>query len=488
MIQCTAAELAARVGARQVVGDPERPIGPDVVIDSRLATASALFVAFEGEHVDGHDYLVSAAGRGASAALVRRLQTLPDGCELVQLVVDDVLDGLGRLARSLVEQGQNRGLQVLALTGSSGKTSTKDVLAQLLEADGPTIAPRGSFNNEIGVPLTATGIDEQTKYLVAEMGARGIGHIAWLVHLVPANIAAVLNVGTAHLGEFGSREAIALAKSEILAELPGNGWAIRNLDDPLVAAMASPARPCWFGVGSTAPDDADAVVASDLSADALQRHRCTITFTGPDVEPVSGTVQLPFLGAHHVANAVAAAAMAWKAGVGPESIITTLNRLQHRSRWRMEVVDRPDGAIIVNDAYNANPDSMRAALTTMGPLIAAHRTEHPDARATAVLGDMLELGQAADAEHREAGRLAAQCGFDEVLALGEFAEQLVQGARAAGAAGRVVTAEVAGSHRVGPDDIVLLKASRGIGLEVVAEALVANTPTDAEQLGGGRAC
>ena len=244
-----------------------------LVIDSRQASAGSLFVALPGEHVDGHDYVAAAVDNGAAAALTARPVPDAGGC---CLVVEDPLVAAGRVARDQVERGVAGGLRVVAITGSAGKTSTKDLLAQLLEPVGPTVAPVGNLNNEIGLPLTVCRIEETTRYLVAEMGARGIGHIAYLCTIAPPQVAAVLNVGSAHVGEFGGQQQIAVAKGEIVEALPADGTAVLNADDPLVWAMRTrtAARIVATSV-SAEPTTDDAVWAFDADADAL--GRCTFT-------------------------------------------------------------------------------------------------------------------------------------------------------------------------------------------------------------------
>lgn len=490
MIPHTVTEVADWTGAR-LVSSPTTPealvIGPDVVIDSRLATPGSLFVALPGEHVDGHDFTARAVELGAVAVLGSR----PTEAPVPHLVVDDPIAGLSSLARALVDEARSHGLVTIAVTGSSGKTSTKDLLAQVLEHAAPTVAPVGSFNNEIGVPLTATRIDASTKYLVSEMGARGEGHIRWLCSMTPPVIALVLNVGSAHLGEFGSVEGIARAKGELVEGLPDDGWAVLNADDARVAAMAARtvAPTAWFSVAEIRPDLGGPLVwASEVTLDDLQRPTFTLEFSGDQSsgdqssgDQFSGDgssqrhrVTLPLLGRHQVANAAAAAAAAWRAGLDPADIAASLGRVEHRSKWRMELTVAANGAAVINDAYNANPDSMRAALLSLGAIGASRRATHPEARVIAVLGDMLELGDDSDDLHRQVGRWAAEVGVDEVLAVGEQAVLLAAAATEAGAHGRVVSVDEAGSLDLGPHDVVLVKASRGLALERVAASVLAH--------------
>ena len=237
MIPLAVGEIAALLGASLVgPGDPETVV-TSVTADSRQVVAGTLFVALPGTRVDGHAFVADAYAAGAAAALTGR--PVPGArC----LVVADPLVALGRLARHLVDRGAGRGLRVVGITGSSGKTSTKDLLGQVLEAAGPTVAPIGNLNNELGLPLTICRIEPDTRFLVAEMGARGIGHIAYLCDIAPPRVGVVLNVGQAHVGEFGGRAAIAQAKGELVEALPEDGVAVLNAADPLVWAMRERTR------------------------------------------------------------------------------------------------------------------------------------------------------------------------------------------------------------------------------------------------------
>jgi UDP-N-acetylmuramoyl-tripeptide--D-alanyl-D-alanine ligase len=469
-VELTPLAAVARAVSGHVVGsgDPDALVGPDVVVDSRLATPGALFVALPGEHVDGHDYVARAAAAGASAALVNRTT----GAPLAEIVVHDPLAALADLARAQVAAARERGLRAAAITGSAGKTSTKDLLAQVLEAVGETVAPRGSFNNEIGTPLTALKVGTSTRFLVAEMGARGAGHIRSLTRIVPPDVSVVCNVGTAHLGEFGSVEAIAEAKGEIVEALEETGWAVLNADDARVLAMASRTRGQVLLVsGSGDPGGDHAVWAEETRPDDRERYGFILHARGETAQPV----QLQVTGMHQVSNALCAAGAAVALGVPLEVIARTLSEADARSRWRMEVHDRGDGVTIVNDAYNANPDSTRAALDTVARMVEVKRTVIPDARLFVVLGDMLELGDASRTEHVRIGRYAAEAGATLVLAVGAEAQHVVSGASAVGVdAVRLTDKSEATTQLVGlqPGDVVLVKASRGVGLETVAADLL----------------
>lgn len=465
----TAADLAALAGGT-LQGDADRPVGPDVVVDARLATPGSVFVAIPGERVDGHDFAGQAAVHGAGAVIATR----PTGADLAHVIVDDSVAGLGRLASGLVRRAIDGGLVVLAITGSSGKTSTKDLLAQVLEHDGPTVSPTGSFNNEIGVPLTACQVDGATRYLVSEMGARGIGHLRSLTELIPPSISLVLNVGSAHVGEFGSVENIAIGKGELVEALTSEGWAVLNADDHRVAGMASRTRGriAWFTRGADPRPGELVVRALDVVPDDLQRHsfRLVVERAGSREEH---PVALRLIGAHQVSNAIAAAAAAVAAGMDPGRVAEALSAAGTRSKWRMQLDERADGAAVINDAYNANPESVSAALATLAELGRGRRAVDPAARAVAVLGDMLELGDDAPDQHERMGRLAGELGIDEVIAVGDHADQVVAGVRSAGGAARAMAAaEVAGRIALGPMDVVLVKASRGMALERVADQIL----------------
>ena len=507
MIQVTVRELAALLDAEVTgPGDGLDAMLTGLAVDSRQVVPGSLFLALPGEHVDGHDYVAGAFARGAAAALTAR--PVPEAAGPC-LVVDDPLAAAGRVARDQVDRAAPGGLRVAALTGSAGKTSTKDLLAQLLEAVGPTVAPIGNLNNELGLPLTVCRIEPDTRFLVAEMGARGIGHISYLCGIAPPQVAAVLNVGTAHVGEFGGQEQIAVAKGEIVEALPSDGTAVLNADDPFVWAMRTRTVARVVAASATVePVWPDAIWASDVTADAL--GRCSFVLhqrwsAEAPVDPIR--VRLSLSGQHQVGNAVIAVAMARALGTDSRTVAEVLPAAQPRSRWRMELTERDDGVLIVNDAYNANPESMHAALDTVAEMIAS-RAASGDApvQGWAVLGDMLELGDTAAAEHRALGEYAVRHGITRLIAVGSFADEIVAGALAAGArAGGATSARpdaepaAATVESVGDDrdaairlvagglasgDVVLVKASRGLALETVAAALaVADPPGRVHHLG-----
>jgi UDP-N-acetylmuramoyl-tripeptide--D-alanyl-D-alanine ligase len=437
--------------------------GP-VVTDSRLAGPGGLYVARLGEQADGHDFVADAAARGAVAALTTR--PVPD---LPSVVVEDVELAFGQLARAVIAAAPD--LTVVAITGSSGKTSTKDLLAQVLAELGPTVAAEGSYNSEVGVPLTVVRVDEQTRYLVAEMGSRGPGHLTYLTSIAPPDISVVLNVGAAHLGEFGSRAGVAKAKSELVHALSPSGLAILNADDPAVAAMAQASKAPVVLVGRAS---SAAVRAEDVSLDPQARASFDLVSELPG-RAGRAPVRLGLHGEHHVANALAVAAVALSLGLPLPATAAALTAARASSRWRMEVVERADGVTIVNDAYNANPESMQAALRALAVMAAGRRS-------WAVLGEMRELGPSSAKEHAALARLAGELGISRFVVVGEGARAAYDAALLSGrwqappllvpdvdAAYDAVQPELAGG------DVVLLKSSRDSGLRVLGDRLGGRT-------------
>lgn len=474
MLAISAADLAELAGA-ELRGDPDALVGPDVVIDSRAVTPGSLFVALAGERVDGHDFAAAAVAAGAGAVMVSR----EIASSAPQLRVPDTALALARLAGAVVAERVEAGLVSIGVTGSSGKTSTKDLLAQVLAAAGPTVAAVGSANNEIGAPLTALRVDAETRFLVNELGARGLGHITWLCDIVHPAVGVVTNVGHAHLGEFGSVQTIAEAKSELVTALPAGGWAVLNADDRLVSAMAEKA-PGPIATFSAVGEPAFGVLrlwASAVETDDRQRASFILHAAGEATGSVA--VRLQVSGAHQVSNALAAAAVGLIQGLALPAVGGALSAAVTRSRWRMELVDAANGMLVVNDAYNANPESMAAALQA----VAAMR--RPSGRLVAVLGDMLELGAGAVEEHRRVGGQVASLGFDEVIVVGEFAEEIAGAARAGGVVASVAADAAAAAEVVAaatrPADVVLVKASRGLALESVAQRLTAGAATESER-------
>jgi len=455
----------AHVTGGQLRGEPDAVVSGEVVIDSRRAGAGGLFAAVAGERSDGHDFAAAAVAAGATAVLATRPVPVPS------VLVADVPAALAALARFVVDALP--AARIAGITGSSGKTSTKDLAAQLTERLGPTVAPVGSYNNEFGHPLTVLRADASTRYLVLELSARGIGHIAQLCRIAPPRYGVVLNVGHAHAGEFGGLDQVARAKGELAEALPADGTAILNAGDPRVLAMAArtQARVVTFG-----PEDSGASVrAADVRLDDLGRPSFTLlTPEGP------APVTLRLHGAHNVPNALAAAALARELGLSLETIADGLSAAVARSRWRMEVHQRADGVTVINDAYNANPESVRAAIDALAHLAQCHLGQ--GGRGFAVLGHMAELGDSSQASHEDIGEYAARAGdsgLAGLIAVGEEAAPLLAGARRVpswpgeavavpdGAAALDVLA-----NQLKPGDVVLVKASRAAQLESVATELL----------------
>jgi len=465
----------ARITGGDLRADGAAVVTGEVVIDSRRAGPGGLFAAVAGERADGHDFAAGAIAAGAVAVLATRPVPVPS------VLVADVEDALAALARYVT--AALPAARIAGITGSSGKTSTKDLAAQLAERLGPTIAPAGSFNNELGLPLTVLRADPSTRYLVLELSARGLGHITQLCRIAPPRYGAVLNVGRAHAGEFGGLDRVAQAKGELVEALPADGVAILNADDPRVLAMAArtQARVVTFSAapGAARTGRAPSIRAADVRLDDLGRPSFTLlTPEGP------APVALQVHGAHNVPNALAAAALARELGLGLADIADALSAAVSRSRWRMEVHRRADGVTIVNDAYNANPESVRAALEALGHLAR-------DGRGFAVLGHMAELGEISRASHEEIGAFAARTlgsGLAGLIAVGPEAEPLLAGARQVrswpGEALAVpdgAAAVDALENQLKPGDVVLVKASRAAHLETVAAQLIqGGTPSHEE--------
>ncbi|MEV5555909.1 UDP-N-acetylmuramoyl-tripeptide--D-alanyl-D-alanine ligase [Nonomuraea wenchangensis] len=459
-------------GTLSGMADPRAVVRGPVVIDSRAVEPGSLFVAFAGARVDGHDFAAQAVRAGAVAVLATRPVDAP------AVIVEDAAAALAVLASAQVAALPRT--TVIGVTGSAGKTTTKDLLARLTARMGPTVAPVGSFNNELGHPLTVLRADQDTRFMVLELAARNIGHIKELTRIAPPRIGVVLNVGTAHLGVFGGKEAIAKAKGELVEALSGEGVAVLNADDPLVREMASrtEARVTFYGRGEDA-----AIRADDVTMD--ERGRASFTLRTPSGD---APVTLQLYGGHSVDNALAAAAAAYELGLPVATIADELSQATPASRWRMEVSERADGVTVINDAYNANPDSMRAAFETFAVLGQGRRR-------FAVIAALRELGEEATALNRELGVLAGGAGLTGLVVAGPDAEPVLEGAHEAaraaqappgGPPGETATrivhvpdaaaaaAELGGWLR--PGDAVLIKGPRAMGLERTAELVLGGAP------------
>jgi UDP-N-acetylmuramoyl-tripeptide--D-alanyl-D-alanine ligase len=444
-------EIARATGGRLVGdADPDRCVDGPVVLDSRAAADGSLFVAVRGAHVDAHDYAAAAIGAGAVAYLGSR------AVDVSGIVVDDVEIALGALAGAVLRRMP--ATRVVGVTGSAGKTSTKDLLGAVFATGGPTVAPAGNLNNEYGLPLTVTTAEPDTETVVLEYGARGVGHIRYLTTIAPPQIGVVLNVGAAHLGEFGSREMVAQAKGELVEALPADGTAILNADDTLVAAMATrtPANVVTYGLAETAD-----VRLIELTTDEAARARFTLSTPQGRVR-----VALSLHGAHHAHNAAAAIAAGLAAGLDLAPMVEAVEAATARSPHRMDVRTRADGVVVIDDAYNASPDSMLAGLKALVGM-------ETQGRRWAVLGAMRELGAETEPAHREIGVQAAQLGVDRLVVVGPDAAHIADGwpgeasvVDDADSAAALVAAELHGG------DVVLVKASNSERLWRVADRLV----------------
>src|SRR5665213_2353990 len=436
MMTLTVSEIAQLShGVVSDLADPAAPVIGPVVVDSRRVSPGCLFVAVSGARVDGHDFVAQAVADGAPVVLASRTVAVP------AVVVGDTVRALGDLARGYLHRLASP--VVVGITGSSGKTSTKDIVGQLLTKLGPTIAPEGSFNTEVGLPLTVLRADADTRYLVLEYSARGLDHIAYLCGIARPQIGVVLNA-----------------------------------DDDAVVAMAArtPARVVTFGLGT----DAD-LRAVDVVLDELARPSFRMVTARGEVE-----VSLSLHGAHHVSNALAAAAVALELGLDLEAVAAGLAGIDTVSRWRMQVSERADGVIVINDAYNANPESMKAALAALAAMGSGGHGAGPARRMNAVLGLMAELGSTAATAHRDIGAAAALIGVHQLVVVGAAARGIAEGAIEAGLeASRVTVVDGfadAVSHLekdLGPGDVVLVKASRSADLQRVAQALLAEPGSEA---------
>lgn len=470
MIELTAAQVAAATGGR-LHADPDVTVTGAVIIDSREAGPGALFVALPGERVDGHDFAGRAVAAGAALVLAaRELDGLPT------VVVDDPQAALGELARYVLATvretaADGEAPRVIGVTGSVGKTTTKDLLGQLLTPEAgedAIIVPTGSFNNEIGLPLTVLRVTGQTRYLVAEMGADHIGNIAYLTRIAPPDVGVVLAVGVAHVGHFGSVEAIAKTKAEMVSGVVDGGTVVLNADDLRVAAMAGQAAPgTTLKTFGTIPS-AD-VRAEDITVDASGRASFTLRVAAGAAPSGEGEqradVALQLVGPHHVSNALAAATVALRLGVSVADVAQRLSAATARSPHRMAVTERPDGVTVIDDAYNANPDSMKAALRTLA--VMAGRTR----RSVAVLGEMRELGEGARAAHDEIGRLVVRLNIKQLVVVGDGAYHIHEGAMQEGSWGSesifvpdLDAARALLDESLEPGDVVLVKSSLGSGL------------------------
>ena len=462
MIDFTGEQLEMVTGGKLSGSDQAQDFNvPGFYVDSRSPIHNGVFVALVGERVDGHDLLESVHEAGAALAIIatNSKKLIPAGLPVLR--VFDPLTALAQIAHWV--RVNVLSATVVGVTGSSGKTSTKDLIAGILSQYGECVAPPGSFNTEVGMPLTILSADIRTQFLVLEMGMRGMGHIRALTEIAEPDIGVVLNVGSAHIELLGSAENIALAKSELVHSLAESGTAILNLDDPLVAKMRDSLECSIVTFGETPGSD---FRASDLNVEPDGTTRFLITHEG-----VSYQAHVKLIGLHYVSNALAAVSASVAAGVPCEAACEFLGNVNAVSKWRMEVTEASNGVTVINDSYNANPDSMRAALKTLAQL----GSNGPRRRTWAILGEMRELGDYALDAHDAIGRLAVRLDISRLVCVGQGTKVMHLAAANEGSWGEesvwVSDIDEAMNLLAGelePGDIVLVKASRSVGLERVA--------------------
>jgi UDP-N-acetylmuramoyl-tripeptide--D-alanyl-D-alanine ligase len=461
MIELSLAEVASAIGGELLNGYSDLKITSSVETDSRLVNEGALFFAKPGEFNDGHNFVSEVAAKGAVAAVVERKLEI----DFPQILVPDSVLALGKLAEFVVATVKAQGnLRVIGVTGSNGKTTTKNMLHAILSKFGPTVAPIESYNNEVGAPISMLKIDFDTRFLVVEMGAGWVGSIAYLANMAKPDIAIELKVGLAHVGEFGDVSVTQKIKAELVQALGKNNVAILNQDDGAVAEMAelTEATKIWFGSSPRAHYQISNV---DLSI-----HGTTFFLRFPDGD--SRTVGLQILGEHHTFNATAALAAADCLGLDRSLAIAAIEEMQLAERWRMQLLRRNDGVMVINDAYNASPDSMKAALQTLAHL---GRGKH---RTIAVLGEMAELGAYSVEQHDAIGRLAVRYNIDYVVAVGKVARLIHLGAMQEGSwAGESKHFEEIDEAlaylraMLEPGDLVLVKSSKSANLRFLGDQL-----------------
>ena len=450
MIAMKASEIAAVVHGRLHGDDVVVSTAP--IIDSRVATPGSLFLAVQGERVDGHEFVADAFSHGAVLALTSHAVTQP------HILVEDVVIALGKLAQHVRSNLLN--LTVIGITGSQGKTTAKELLAAILSSAAETVAPQGNFNNEIGAPISLLQCSESTKYCIVEMGARHTGDIAHLCAIAQPDIGVVLKVGTAHLGEFGSIQAIADTKSELIQSLSAAGVSILGTYDEFTPAMAKFHKGKTLTFGESTECD---IRAADIEIREGRAHFDLITPEG------RSAVGLRIVGLHQVANALAVAAVATVLGFSLDQIASGLSTAESHAKWRMEIEELPS-LVLINDAYNASPEAIAAALQTL-VLFAQER----GGESWAFLGKMHELGESSNADHAAIGTLASELGIDHLVCVGapEYASTIAAMSETTVHRCVDIEAAVAVAKNLNKGDVVLVKASRSEKLEILADAISA---------------
>lgn len=454
MIAMKASEIASVVQGT-LHGD-DVTVSQAAVINSSEATPGSLFLAIKGERVDGHDFVADARTHGAVLTLSTKSVEGP------HILVADVVKALGKLAQHVRSNLLN--LIVIGITGSQGKTTTKELMASILSAAAPTVAPHGNFNNEIGAPLSLLNCTESTKYCIVEMGARHKGDIAHLCSIAQPNIGVVLKVGTAHLGEFGSIEAIAETKSELISSLSTDATGILGTYDAFTPKMAALHKGKNFTFGEGAECD---IRATDIEVREGRAHFDLVTPEG------RSAVGLRIVGLHQVANALAVASVATVLGFSLDQIASGLSTAESHAKWRMEINELPS-LVLINDAYNASPEAMAAALQTL-----VHFAQERGGESWAFLGKMNELGESSDADHAEVGTLASELGIDNLVCIAapQYGTNITAGsATTVHLCADKAEALVVAAH-INPGDVALVKASRSEKLEELADAISAQWMT-----------
>ncbi|MBO9044299.1 UDP-N-acetylmuramoyl-tripeptide--D-alanyl-D-alanine ligase [Curtobacterium flaccumfaciens] len=497
MIAMTLAEIATAVGGELIGGAQATDVAEpgDLVVegsvetDSRLVRPGSVFFALPGEVTDGRRFVPAAVDAGAALVITpERVDTTAP-----QIVVADGYEALAALAHEVVTRvrmstadrvdadGRPAPLRVVGITGSNGKTSTKNMLRTILEQHGATVAPEGSFNNHVGAPISMLRVTYDTRYLVVEMGASGVGHIAKLVSIAEPDLGVVLKVGLAHAGEFGGIEATQRAKSEMVTDLPATATALLNVDDDRVASMRDLTAARVVGFGTSAEAD------YRITGIETDRSGTRFTLTAPPVRhegdrPTDATlsggpdqvdVRLAILGEHHAMNASAALTVAHLWGVPLADGAAALASMTRAERWRMELLQGgPEGVTVINDAYNASPDSTAAALRTLAQIV------RPGERTVAVLGEMAELGEYSVEEHDRIGRLVVRLGIGQLVVVGRGAMPIHQAATLEGSwDGESVYIEDvddavrAMQEMLRPGDVVLVKSSKSAELRFLGDRL-----------------
>lgn len=450
MIKLSAQDFASVVSGSLHDISPSQIIDQDPVINSKDASAKNFFVAFKGEKFDGHDFVSEALNSGAKFSLVSKSVSGP------HVLVSDVGQALIDLARFVRTQLPN--MKVIGITGSQGKTTTKEFLYSVLQNEGTTVATAGNFNTDIGVPLTLLRSTEATKFCILEMGARHVGDIAKLTELANPNVGVVLVVGTAHLGEFGSVEAIAKTKSELIKALSPKMTAVLGTYDQFTPKMADS-----LDLNTVLFGDGQMVRAADVELHGGFAHFDLVTPTGRN------SVALQVMGEHQIPNALAAAAVAFSLGVKNENIAIGLTTALLSSKWRMQI-ETINGIQIIHDYYNANPESMKAALKTLVML-----SQESGGASWAILGKMHELGSKESSGHLEVAEFASQLGVDHLVSVAPAVYQesnnqssdenmLIHNCSSAAAVLELV-------NNISTGDVILLKASRSEKFEDLAELI-----------------